>query len=367
MFDAIVIGTGPSGCVIAKTLAENGLKTIIIEKHKLPRNKSCSGILIKRSKDLIEKNFGKIPDTVTCTPVNTRGIIIKNELGKEFTFEDDGLNIWRDQLDYWLVNQACNYGAELLESATMLDFIEENEGVSVEVKHDGNRRLINGKIIIACDGVNGISSRKLKTIESKHIVTYQAFYHGSGKFDPRYFYAFLSHELSEYDAWVNTKDDLLILGVAVKKASNAREYFKQFTQYLRDEYDLIIKEKITEEFWTIPVIIPDFKTELNKGKIFFAGEAAGFINPIGEGISNAMISGIALSNAIIKNYTNCHSFNELEILELYKTGMHLEIEHMKRQWVLLRQISPTFWDKLEFNKGVSPVLESKKTSSPCPG
>ncbi len=347
MFDAIIIGAGPSGSIVAKNLAKNGLKTLIIEKYKLPRNKPCSGVLIKKSKDLIEQNFGKIPDSVTCTPVNTGGIIVKNELGKELTFEDDGLNIWRDRFDHWLVSQACNCGAELLEAATVLDFNEAENGVSLHVKYGGKPNLIDGKIVIACDGVNGISRRKFKTSETKQIVTYQASYRGSGRFDPRYFYAFLSHELSEYDAWVNTKDDRLFLGVAVKKAGNAKKYFNRFVQYLHDEYGLELKEKIAEEFWAIPVIIPEFKTILNKGKIFFAGEAASFINPIGEGISNAMVSGIALSKSIIKSYTNRHTFNESEILNFYKTEMHLEIEHMKRQWAFLRQISPSFWDKLE--------------------
>lgn len=346
MYDAIVIGTGPSGSVVAKNLAENGLKTLVIDKHKLPRNKSCSGVLIKKSKMLVEKNFGKIPDIVTCSPVNTRGIIIKNEIGKEFIFEDDGLNVWRDRFDYWLVNQACNHGAELLESTTVLDFVEQKEYVSLQVKRDGKYESINGRLIIACDGVNGVSRKKLKTIESNRIFTYQVFYHGTGKFDSRFFYAFLSHELSEYDAWVNFKDDMLIMGVGVKKASNVKEYFKRFIDYLGNGYDLSLKEKISEEFWTLPIIIPDFKTVLNKGRIFFAGEAAGFINPIGEGISIAVVSGIALSRAIIKSYTNCHSFNEYEILEFYKTEMNLEIEHMKRQWVFLHQMSPTFWGKL---------------------
>jgi flavin-dependent dehydrogenase len=346
MYDAIVIGTGPSGSTVAKCLAEKGLKTLVIDKHKLPRNKSCSGVLIKKTKMLVEKNFGRIPDIVTCTPVNTRGIVIKNEIGKEFVFEDDGLNIWRDRFDYWLVNQACSGGAQLLESATVLDFTEQKDYVSLKVKRDGKYDIIDGRLVIACDGVNGISRKKLTTIESNYIITYQAFYHGTGKFDARYFYAFLSDELSEYDAWVNTKNNMLIIGVGVKKVNNAKEYFERFIDYLRIEYDLSLAEKLSEEFWTLPVIIPDFKTVLSKGRIFFAGEAAGLINPIGEGMSTAVVSGLALSRAIIKSFADSPGFNEQEIVEFYKTEMKLEIEHMKRQWILLHQISPAFWEKL---------------------
>ncbi len=346
MYDAIVIGTGPSGSITAKNLAENGFKTLVIDKHKLPRNKSCSGVLIKKSKMLVEKNFGKIPDNVTCSPQKTRGIIIKNEIGKEFIFEDEGLNIWRDKFDYWLADQARLHGAELLESASVVDFIEQNEYVSLKVKRNDAYDTIDGRLIIACDGVNGISRKKLTTTESNYIVTYQAFYHGTGNFDSRYFYAFLSPELSEYDAWVNMKDDLLILGVGVKKTSHAKEYLNRLIEYLGNEYNLRLKEKISEEFWTLPIIIPDFKTVLSKGRIFFAGEAAGLINPMGEGISSAIASGIALSKAVINGYASHPDLNEREILEFYKNEMTLEIEHIKRQWVFLNQMSPTFWGKL---------------------
>lgn len=46
MYDAIIIGAGPSGSTAAKTLAEKGYKVLLTEKFKMPRYKSCSGQLI---------------------------------------------------------------------------------------------------------------------------------------------------------------------------------------------------------------------------------------------------------------------------------------------------------------------------------
>ena len=45
MYDVVVIGAGPSGCVAAKVLAEKGHKVLLVERCKMPRYKSCSGIL----------------------------------------------------------------------------------------------------------------------------------------------------------------------------------------------------------------------------------------------------------------------------------------------------------------------------------
>jgi flavin-dependent dehydrogenase len=42
-FDVIVIGAGPGGATAAFELAQAGVKTLLIEKQKLPRHKTCGG------------------------------------------------------------------------------------------------------------------------------------------------------------------------------------------------------------------------------------------------------------------------------------------------------------------------------------
>jgi flavin-dependent dehydrogenase len=44
MFDVVVVGAGPGGSVAAKRCLESELKTVLLEKRKLPRDKVCSGI-----------------------------------------------------------------------------------------------------------------------------------------------------------------------------------------------------------------------------------------------------------------------------------------------------------------------------------
>lgn len=93
MFDVIVIGAGPTGSTAAKTLADKGYKVLLVEKFKMPRYKSCSGQLIKKSMDLVQAYFGvSVPASTMCVPTENRGMIFTDDKGRSFRFEQDGLN-----------------------------------------------------------------------------------------------------------------------------------------------------------------------------------------------------------------------------------------------------------------------------------
>jgi flavin-dependent dehydrogenase len=44
LFDAIIVGGGPSGAISGYTLAKVGLKVLIIDQSLFPRRKVCGGV-----------------------------------------------------------------------------------------------------------------------------------------------------------------------------------------------------------------------------------------------------------------------------------------------------------------------------------
>lgn len=112
MKDAVVIGAGPAGCAAAKILAESGRSVTLIERCGLPRNKSCSGVLIGKTLELVTRIFGEIPREVLCTPAENRGMVFFDDVGREYRFAQKGLNVWRDRFDFWLFGLARKQGAE---------------------------------------------------------------------------------------------------------------------------------------------------------------------------------------------------------------------------------------------------------------
>lgn len=337
MYDVIVIGAGPAGCTAAKTLSENGYKVLLAEKFKLPRYKSCSGQLIKKSLDLVREYYGEdVPDYVTCTPSENRGMIFTDDKGKAFRFEQQGLNVWRSSFDNWLAQKAVQSGAEIRDGTTAMTASENDGIVTVTLKSD-RAYTEQARYVIDCEGAVGAFKRRLSNAGVPYILTFQTFNQGSVDLDYHYFYAFLQPELSEYDAWFNVKDEQLVLGVAVKDKSSIGHYYERFISYMKNNHGLKIEKQLKIDKWIMPHIRPDYSVDYGAGRILFAGETAGFLNPMGEGISAAMESGYCAALSIINNF----DVPKLVCAD-YKEKTASLRDYMKRQWNLIARMTDTF-------------------------
>lgn len=337
MYDVIVIGAGPAGCTAAKTLSENGYKVLLAEKCKLPRYKSCSGQLIKKSLDLVREYFGEdVPDFTTCAPSENRGMIFTDDKGETFRFEQQGLNVWRSTFDNWLAEKAAKSGVEVRDKTSAVS-ASENDGI-VTVTLKGERTYTEqAQYVIDCEGAVGAFKRKLLNTAPQYILTFQTFNLGSIELDHHYFYAFLQPELSEYDAWFNVKDNQLVLGVAVKDKSKIDSYYARFISYMEKNYRLKIEKQLKIDKWIMPHIRPDYAINHGVGRVLFAGEIAGFLNPMGEGISAGMESGYCAARAIMKHFDNLE-----QIYTDYQSSTRRLHEYMKRQWSYVGRMTNSF-------------------------
>ncbi len=340
MYDVMVIGAGPAGCITAKRLSDAGYNVLLVERMKIPREKSCSGILIKKSINIIENEFGKIPDSVLCKPNMSKGIIITNEKNQTFKFESDSLNVWRNLLDEWLAFKAQNAGAEFKQATSAVSCEEKQDHVSVKL-HSGEVYEENARIVVACDGASSNIKRNLFKKPNNYIFTYQTFCKGTIDLDHSFFHAFLHPEFSQYDAWFNVKDDFLIFGIGVKEPATMKTYHSRFLSFLKSQFNAQIESCVKEEIGIMPVIMPGCSVDLGIGRILFTGEAANFLNPIGEGISSALASGYGAAEAIKSAYKT-NDFNVKSLIDNYKSNILPEKQYMSRQWTILANLSSKF-------------------------
>lgn len=338
MYDVIVVGAGPAGCTAAKTLADKGHKVLLIEKLRIPRYKSCSGQLIRKSIDLVEAYYGEpIPTSVMCVPTENRGMIFTDDRGKSFQFVQAGLNVWRSAFDKWLADKAAQSGAEVRDNTMALSCEEKDGFVSVILKNEHTTYTERAKYVIDAEGVVGTLKRKLLGVIPKYITTYQTYNQGSVDLDYHFFYAYLQPELSEYDAWFNVKDNQLVLGIALRNASNISYYYSRFITYMKEKHNLRIDKELKVDKWLMPHISPGCSIDYGVGRVLFAGEIAGFLNPMGEGISAGMESGYNAANAIIQNY------DDLNLIHTdYKEKTEILHNYMIRQWSFVASMADTF-------------------------
>lgn len=155
-----------------------------------------------------------------------------------------------------------------------------------------------------------------------------------------YFYAYLQPELSEYDVWFNIKDNFLIFGVAVQDVNQIGDYYRKFISYMEIHNNLHISRQVKEEKWLMPRIGQECKIDYGIGRIIFAGEIAGFLNPMGEGISAGMESAYHAARAIESYF----DFPE-RVRASYEANTKELRGYMKRQWDLVDGMAETFKKK----------------------
>lgn len=340
MYDAIVVGAGPAGCACARRLSALGRRVLLVERMKLPREKSCSGILIRKALRLVEEGFGEpVPASVTCRPSDNRGMVFFADSGQEYRFEQPGLNVWRSRFDGWLAQRAATAGAELRDGTAATAMLAEDDGVVLELR-GGKRRREVAFFAVLCEGVTAPLTRDLLGLRRNFITTYQTFHRGSigsGGLDPHYFHSFLQPAFSEYDAWFNVKDDLLVAGVAVRDTAQIARYHAAFRDHLTLGYGVDLGEPLRAERWIMPAVESDHEIVAGRGRVLVAGEAAGFLNPMGEGVSAALESGFAAAEAVHASLASGTA-----ALPDYRARVARPYEYMMRQWSYTGEISERF-------------------------
>lgn len=341
MYDVIVIGAGPAGCTAAKALAEKGFRVLLAEKCRMPRYKSCSGQLIQKSIDLVQRYFDReVPRSAMCTPTENRGMIFTSDRGKEYRFQQEGLNIWRSSFDHWLAERAEEAGAEVRDGAAAISCTQDSKTATVTLR-SGKVYTETARYLIDCEGVVGTLKRKLLLTDGTppYIMTFQTYNRGRIDLDHHYFHAYLQPELSQYDAWFNVKDEMLVLGVSVpvKDRGKIAPYYQRFIDYMEKNHCLKIGQQLKTDQWLMPHILPGCPIDYGIGRVLFAGEVAGFLNPMGEGISAGLESGYCAAQAVMEHFDSMET-----VLPGYRERTAPLHDYMKRQWRFVAGIADTF-------------------------
>lgn len=310
MYDVIVVGAGPGGSVVAKRCAQHGLKTLLLEKHRLPRDKVCSGMIMSRlAQTLVEKEFGQIPDEILTTPPYLSGLILHVVGVGRIKVEHHMPIAWRRDLDYWMNQKAQEAGVELWDNAGVTSIIEAGDGYVVTLKLGKEEQSIKARYVIGADGATSMVRKALfSDLRIQYVQIIQECYQGTLDLEREYFHFFYFPEIAvapSFDA--HHKGDLFIIDVTARKGELKKlNLVYRVKKVLSEDYGFDLKQ---QPLWTKGCIQPLMYKELAsgsfspcKGNVLLVGEAGGLLIPLlaGDGIREALWSGLLAANSIIK-------------------------------------------------------------------
>lgn len=306
MWDVIVVGAGPAGSAAAIRCAKYGLKTLLLEKKRLPREKVCGGMVFLVARKLIEQEFGTIPASVLSKPPYQDGFIFHVlGIGSE-KCEVHGIHTRRRDLDYWMNNKAHTEGVEIWEGIRVVGLKPNGPSYLVQLQKNEHNSELETKFIVGADGATSIVRRSLfPELSVKYMQIYQACYKGNVDLDRRYHHSFRSVGEETFIRFgLGFKDDLIVVDI-VGRIGQIGSLMGPIKDFLAENYHFDISQK---PVWRDGCLEPIMDNELishsfrpAKENVLLVGDAGGLILPVlGEGFGPGIKSGFLAADSIFR-------------------------------------------------------------------
>jgi flavin-dependent dehydrogenase len=170
--DVLIAGAGPGGSAAAIRFARRGLRVVVLDRARFPRDKACAEYLGPVAVGQFHE-LGVLPalDAAGGHPLTGSALFAPagaplvgrfSGLGAA-AFRPTGLSLPRLVLDATLLGRARAVGAEVQEGVQVTDLLYEGGAVAGVVARDEAARAftIRAGLVIGADGLHSVVARKL--------------------------------------------------------------------------------------------------------------------------------------------------------------------------------------------------------------
>ena len=313
--DILIIGAGPGGATTALFLAKYGIRSVIVDKARFPRDKICGDALSGKVVEVLKKFDPTLIDELHArqndflgsfgvTFVAPSGDALRVPFKSEITATSPppGFISKRIDFDNWLIDHVRKHPEiQLFEETELRHFEKTSSGYRATSKSSD---IFDAKLIIAADGAYSTFAKDLAGLRTKpthNCFGLRAYYKNVSGLDHQNFIElhFLKDFLPGYfwifplpNGYVNVGVGMRADVVGKRKLNLKKEFEKIIALHPAISPRFAGAEQIGEvKLHGLP--LGSKKRPLSGDNYILVGDAAMLIDPFtGEGIGNAMMSGM---------------------------------------------------------------------------
>lgn len=319
-FDLVVVGAGPAGCAAAYVASLRGLKVLLVEKHSIPRHKTCGGG--------VPASIGRylpglrLPDHLAL-PVS--------HMRHSWRFEDSVVasmhdpeqppplwSVRRSDFDAALASAAHAAGAVVVDGVAVRNVEIGKRAVTLSgtVSASGQAWRAEGDFVVGADGATGPVAHRLGIVPPRRaaIAAEIEVPTVSDSASPATFHLEYGVIRNGY-AWAFPKRDHLNVGAGFfgtaqeARGPQTRDLILSAISAFTAALDLGVEASgCCSHFHPVPIWERAGPRHHPSKRVLLAGDAACLVNPLsGDGILNAIRSGALAALCIAEGEPGTYS------------------------------------------------------------
>jgi len=303
-WDVIFIGGGPAGALSARLAALAGLKTLLAEAKRFPREKVCGGYLNHRALRVLQQT--RLEHLATAVPqsgVNKLKLVCGRQRAR---FElPAGRVICRATFDTALLESAKNSGATVLTGTQAVVEPEiHGELRSVRLVHGGKSVVCPARVVVSADGLARTSVRQLPEIAitigsaSRVGIGTVVRCHAAGCFIGQVTMVVSRHG---YVGVSRTSQHQVNVAAAIAPESLARGVPAEIVATMLGDVHICEARELGGATWRGTPPLTSRPLRVAGRRLFLIGDAAGYVEPFtGEGIASALETAVAVTPLVVQ-------------------------------------------------------------------